>query len=82
MAKKNSNKSSFKVPKSRFTGMPILTVGQLRRLIAKLHDEEQVLIWSDSDETYLNVSVVHLPDEDTHAALTLYPGKRFSPIQF
>lgn len=57
----------------------ILTVGELRGLIAGLDDATQVVVATDS--WYLNVSSVELPDDERFAAVTLFTADNYDPRQ-
>lgn len=70
-------------------GRKILTVGQLRELIAGLDDQTHVVIDNTSmrgttDGWFTNVATVGLPDDDMYVymAVTLYGGAECSSNQW
>lgn len=58
----------------------ILTVGTLKNLLAKYDNETQILV--ASDDYYLNIDEILLPDGDGIHAITLIPNDSFDPRQF
>jgi uncharacterized protein with GYD domain len=62
-------------------GDSVLTVGQLRKLLASVPDEVHVVIATDG--WYDNVSCVAIPDEngEHYVAVTLYHGETFDARQ-
>ena len=62
-------------------GHSVLTVGQLRQMLANVPDDVHVVIATDG--WYDNVSCVAIPDEDGehYVAVTLFHGETFDARQ-
>jgi hypothetical protein len=62
-------------------GHSVLTVGQLRKMLANVPDETHVVIANDG--WYDNVSCVAIPDEhgEHYVAVTLFSGETFDARQ-
>lgn len=62
-------------------GRPILTVGQLRHILADLDPAIHVVHADEDGGWWTNISEVVLPDNDSVVAVTLIPGVDFDPRQ-
>ena len=58
----------------------ILTVGELKALLAKYEDNTQIVV--AKDDWYANISEVVEPDNDSYFAITLYTKDDFDARQF
>lgn len=58
----------------------ILTVGELKAILAKYSDDTQIV--TTDEEWYLNISRVIEPDNDSYFAITLETSNTFDARQF
>jgi hypothetical protein len=59
----------------------ILTVGEFRKLLAKLPDDTQMVIANDGG-WYDNIGEVQLPNGEEYCALTFSKGESFDSRQY
>ena len=58
----------------------ILTVGELKALLAKYEDNTQIVV--AKDDWYANIAEIVEPDNDSYFAITFYTKDDFDPRQF
>ena len=58
----------------------ILTVGELRAILAKHSEDTQIVV--AKDEWFANICEVVEPDNESYFAITLYTEDTFDPRQF
>lgn len=59
----------------------IMTVGQLRHILAQVDPNTHVVTADDDGAWWTNISEVVMPDGDGVVAVTLIPGDPFDPRQ-
>lgn len=69
------------LPKTE-TFYPTITVGDMKKILAVLDDDVQIVISKDEESWWLNINSVELPDGDGMFTLTLHPKDNFDTRQF
>lgn len=60
---------------------PTINVGQMKKILDGLDDEEQIVIWDERKLWWLNIESVEVPDQESLFTLVLYPKDTFDTRQ-
>lgn len=60
---------------------PTITVGQMKKVLDGLDDDEQIVIWDEQKMWWLNIGSVDIPDQENLFTLVLYPKDTFDTRQ-